>query len=165
MVLDTLEGTRYDVLEFPHDTLVRLEWMKDELEGLCPPDTVSAPYARALRLSRSLHRRLYNLIEHKRVFPLAAFYADIDALVSVLKTLVGEGVRLPHSFERPTTLPDIATLEFAEELDYWRALAWRRARNPLICKTQQGRNAAFMRRLARLMLPARQSPIDRRFGV
>jgi hypothetical protein len=154
----------YDVLEFAPDTLGRLLWLKDELEGLCETgewatETISKHAARALHLSQSLHKRLYGLIVHNRVFPIDAFYADFKTLVSVLKTLTVEDVRLPHSYERPTSIPDIALLQYAEELEYWRALAWRRARNPLLCKTQRARNAAFMRRLAKLKLPPRPHPL------
>jgi hypothetical protein len=160
MVLSNRSSQAYDVLEYSHDTLARLEWLKDELAAPCPPDTSAASYARALKLARSLQRRLHGLLVHKRVFPLAAFYADIDALVGVLRTLTDAGVRLTLSFERPTTLPDISTLEYAEELEYWRKLAWRRVRNPLICEVQQARNAAFLRLLKRLKLPPRTRPFE-----
>jgi hypothetical protein len=151
--------TTYDVLEFPHDTLARLRWLKEELDWLCPPDTVLEQTTRALELARSLHKRLYGLIIHKREFQLATFYTDIDALVGLLQTLIDAGVRLPDSYERPTSIPDISQLEYAEDLEYWRALAWRRARDPLICRAEQRRNAAFMRRLAKLKLPPRPHPL------
>jgi hypothetical protein len=75
------------------------------------------------------------------------FRDDAALLCVLLSRLLDAGVRLPLSFERSAPLPRLESLVYAEELDYWRAVAERRAACLLSCEAERTRNAMFAERV------------------
>jgi hypothetical protein len=140
----------YDVLEYPYDALVRLDWLELELADMQPPASARSLYARVYALAHALRERVRGMLVHGQTYTTSQMLVAqtlAERLCMLLPQLVDAGVRLSLSFERSAPLPRLESLAYAEELEYWRAVAERRAACMLSCNEERTRNALFAERV------------------